>query len=67
MSPDLEAYHRSIANELQSLKDRVRNLVRHWPTDGEYKEVALRNVLRRHLPETLHVGRGFIVTPDDSS
>jgi len=49
------------------LKDRIRNLATHWATDGEYKEAALRMVLRRHLPSSLIVGRGFIVTPNDSS
>jgi hypothetical protein len=65
--PNLEAYHRSLSAELAALKDRVRHLVRHWPTDGEHKEVALRSVLRRHVPDTVHVGRGFVVTPEDSS
>ena len=49
------------------MKDRIRNLVRHWGTDGEAKEVALRSVLRRHLPESVIVGRGFVVTSDASS
>ena len=49
------------------MKDRIRNLVRHWATDGEAKEVALRSVLRRHLPGSVIVGRGFIVTPEASS
>ncbi len=39
----------------------------HFQTDGEYKEAALRTVLRRHLPLSLIVGRGFVVTPHDSS
>lgn len=49
------------------MKDRIRHLAEHWPTDGEYKEAALRTVLRRHLPESLIVGRGFIVTENSSS
>ena len=65
--PDYAAFHRSVSLELYSVKDRIRNLVRHWGTDGESKEVALRSVLRRHLPESVIVGRGFIVTPDASS
>lgn len=65
--PYFEAYHRSITEELHSLKNRIRDLARHWPTDGEHKEVALRSVLRRHLPETCHVGRGFVVTPNRTS
>ena len=65
--PDFSSYHLSLSKELFALKDRIRNLARHWQTDGEYKEVALRNLLRRHLPESVIIGRGFIVTPDDSS
>ena len=65
--PDYAAFHRSVSEELYSLKDRIRNLVSHWPTDGESKEVALRSVLRRHLPQSMVVGRGFVVTPTGSS
>jgi hypothetical protein len=65
--PDFEAFHRSIAAELSAIKDRLRNLVVHWPTDGAWKEAALRTVLRRHLPEVVVVGTGFIVTAEESS
>lgn len=64
---DYQSYHVSLTNELISVKDRVRNLVTHWGTDGEFKEVALRSVLRRHLPASLLVGRGFVVTNNQSS
>ncbi|PFS62766.1 hypothetical protein COK41_14900 [Bacillus cereus] len=55
-------YFMSIADELSTLKNRIRNLMSdpHWLTDGEWKESVLRNVLRRYLPETINVGRGFI-------
>src|SRR5262245_16534154 len=66
-SPDFLSYHKSLTDELHSLKNRIRDIVRHWPTDGEQKEVALRTVLRRHLPESIIVGRGFIVTRDQAS
>ena len=66
-NPDYSSYHRSLTEELYSIKDRIRNLVKHWPTDGESKEVALRSLLRRHLPASVIVGRGFIVTPETSS
>jgi hypothetical protein len=65
--PDFLEYHKSLTDELHSLKDRIRNLTEHWPTDGEYKEAALRTVLRRHLPSSLVVGRGFIVTEQSGS
>jgi len=67
MSPDLQAFHRSISDELQSVKDRLRNLVEHWPTDGEHKEAALRTVLRRHIGDSFAVVRGFIVDANRSS
>lgn len=55
-------YHKSIAVELNAIKNRVRNLIpNHWATDGGFKEAALRQVIRRHLPESLQVGTGFIV------
>lgn len=65
--PNFEAFHRSVTAELDAVKDRVRNLVRHWPTDGGFKETVLISVLRRHLPESVIVGRGFIVTSEESS
>lgn len=65
--PDLTGYHQSWTEELRAIKNRVRNLVHHNLTSGEHKEVALRTLLRRHLPESVFVGRGFIVTPEKSS
>jgi hypothetical protein len=59
--PDFIRYHESIGAELNAVKDRVRNLVQHWLTDGEWKEAVLRTVLRRHLPQGIFVGSGFIV------
>ena len=64
---DFLAYHQSLAAELNAVKDRVRHLIRHWPTDGSFKESFLRSVLRRHLPESLFIGTGFIVTATDCS
>lgn len=68
--PNYLEYHKSLTDELHALKNRIRNLVEnspHWPTDGEHKEAALRTVLRRHLPSSLVVGRGFIVNSTTSS
>jgi hypothetical protein len=39
----------------------------HWLTDGEYKEAALRAIIRKHIPSNVLVGRGFIVTEEQSS
>ena len=57
-------YFRSITLELNALENRVRHFIgtRHWLSDGESKESALRAVLRRHLPVTTGVGKGFVIT-----
>jgi hypothetical protein len=62
-------YYRSLSQEMDSLKDRIRHLISggHWPTDGEWKESVLRTILRRHLPPTIGVGRGFVVSSRSQS
>jgi hypothetical protein len=59
---DLCSYWQSIATELEATKNRVRNLIGgvHWASDGSHKEILLRRVLERHLPEELSVCTGFI-------
>lgn len=60
---DVAKYFESLSLELTGLKNRVRNFIQdtHWPTDGEWKESVLRDVLRRHLPDNVKVGRGFVL------
>jgi len=60
----VERYFRSLAQEVDALKGRVRDLIEdsHWLTDGEWKETVLRQVLRRQLPSSIEVGRGFVVS-----
>lgn len=62
---DFRAYGESITQEINSMKDKIRNLIgdKHWQTDGEHKEEILRNVLRTHLPEIVKVGKGFVCFP----
>ena len=69
ISRNLQEYHRSITQELQVVKDRIRNLIGdvHWQTDGEHKEAVLRKVLRTHLPESMRVSKGFVCYPDGTS
>lgn len=59
----------SLTQELMSTRNRVRDFIEgsHWLTDGEWKESVLRNVLRRHLPKTLEVGRGFVICGSQAS
>jgi len=62
-------YFRSLSQELRALQNRVRNFIddAHWLTDGEWKESVLRYFLRRNLPRTVEVGRGFVVSPKGHS
>lgn len=66
---DVESHFRSLTTELESLKDRVRNFIHgaHWLTDGEWKESVLRSILARKLPDTVKIGRGFVLTQDGAS
>lgn len=59
--PDYKSYRQSISNELISQKDRVRDFVQHFPEDGRYKEIILKNVLEKHLPPTVSIGTGFVM------
>ncbi len=66
---DTKANLKSIAEEFDAVKNRVRNLIGdvHWPSDGAAKESILRDVLRRHLPATVGVGTGFAVDSNKCS
>ena len=66
---DIENYFISLTNELISLKNRVRHYIatKHWLSDGEWKESVIRSVLKRHLPNDIGVGRGFVVNSDQVS
>lgn len=66
---NVQSHFRSIADELWALKNRVRNFIEdaHWQTDGEWKESVLRNVLSRHMPVSIGVGRGFVIAPSSCS
>jgi hypothetical protein len=65
----LEEYFRSLTDETEALKNRIRYLIedRHWQTDGEWKESVVRQILRRYLPASVTVCRGFVVTANQSS
>ena len=61
---NVREYFETLGQEIAALKHRVRHLIAdaHWQTDGEWKETVVRHVLRRHLPATAVVGRGFVVS-----
>lgn len=60
---DLIAFHKSIAYELDVVRNRVRNLIgsKHWVKEGEYKEAILKNVIKRFLPKNYSIGTGFVI------
>lgn len=66
---NVRQYFESLGQEVNSLRQRVRYLLAepNWQTDGEWKESVIRQVLRRHLPITATVSRGFIVTASAAS
>ena len=61
VSHDFTQFHRNIATELTSKKDRVRHLIAgsHWLTDGEYKESILRSIINCKLPFSVAACSGF--------
>jgi Domain of unknown function (DUF6602) len=56
-------FQKSINQELQVVKNRVRNLIgdANWGDEGSYKEAILRNVISQYLPKNLSVGNGYIL------
>src|SRR5260370_14052132 len=66
---DVTNYFQSLGQEVSSVKQGVRYLLAdvHWQTDGEWKESVVRQVLRRHLPATAVVSRGFVVTAETAT
>lgn len=61
-------FQKSITHELNSVKNRVRNLIgdAHWGEEGRYKEAVLRSIIGRFLPSNLHLGTGFVVKKSGS-
>jgi hypothetical protein len=54
-------YHKTTTRELLILTNKVRSLIDHWGEDGRYKEVVLKNIIKRFLPEKFTIGTGFVV------
>jgi len=54
---DPKEFQKSITKELDTIKNRVRNLIgsSHWGEEGRYKEAILRNVIKRFLPSNLSI------------
>lgn len=69
MPGNTRLFQESITQELDSIKNRVRNLLgdAHWGEEGRFKEAVLKNVLRKFLPSNLSVGTGFILKAEGES
>ncbi|WP_145987412.1 DUF6602 domain-containing protein [Cupriavidus taiwanensis] len=69
MPIDITSYLKSITEECDALKNRVRHLIedRHWATDGAWKESVLRALISRTLPSNYSVASGFVVTDSGPS
>jgi hypothetical protein len=67
IQPNRQRYLLSLAEELHSQANRVRDLIgeAHWLSDGHHKEYLLIDLLRRYLPSGLTAARGFVVSPTD--
>lgn len=63
MPGNARLFQESITRELNTIKDRVRNLIgnAHWGEEGRFKEAVLKNIIRQFLPNNLSVGTGFIL------
>lgn len=66
---DAIEFQKSITEELNVVKNRVRNLIgsRHWGEERRYKEAILKNILRKFLPRNISVGTGFIVNTNNQN
>ena len=63
---DLINFHKSIGDELNVIRDRVRHLIgdAHWGEEGRYKEAILRNSISKFLPNQYSLGTGFVLIKD---
>lgn len=66
MMPKYLEYQKSVAAEFLAYEKRVRHLIddANWGEEGRYKEIILRNYLKRVLPKNISVGTGFIRRQD---
>ena len=66
---DPEEFQKSITEELDTIKNRVRNLIgsSHWGEEGRYKEAILRNVIKKFLPSNLSIGTGFVIKKNNGN
>lgn len=60
---NIEDFQKSIHQELNLTKNRVRNLIwdANWWEDWRYKESILKKVIKNYLPSNLSIGTWFII------
>ncbi len=65
---DPKNFQESITKELDTIKNRVRNLIgaSNWGEEGRYKEAILKNVIKRFLPNNLSIGTGFVIKKNNN-
>ena len=67
--PDMDEFYESIGKEMYARKNRVRNIIgdSHWGEEGKYKEILLKKMIQRYLPQDLSIGTGFIALKTNES
>ena len=62
--PNYMDYQKSIAQELASVKNRIRDFIdgNHWGEDGRYKEEILKEVLADKLPSYASIEQAVKLT-----
>lgn len=53
MSLSLVEFHKATTDELLAVRNKVRNLVTHWPEEGRYREAILKNIIKRFYLESI--------------
>lgn len=64
MSQDIREYIKQQSKALKEKQDNVRNVIgdKHWGEDGRYKELILREWLKKELaPLGVGIGTGFVM------
>lgn len=67
--PDPLRFQKSITQELEIVKNRVRDLIgsANWAEEGRYKESILIKAINSQLPQHISTGTGFIIKKDENS
>jgi hypothetical protein len=66
---NFHAFWTSVSKEFEATRTRFQDIMggKHNLSDGTYKELILRNAIKRHLPESLDLCTGFVCTDNECS